>query len=69
MINLVLDRFYQDYVENTFEDAQTRIEDVRQLAEFAMQYEAATAFLSELALMGNGGRRRAGDPGRARGAG
>ena len=52
MINLVLDRFYQDYVENTFEDAQTRIEDVRQLAEFAMQYEAATAFLSELALMG-----------------
>ena len=52
MINLVLDRFYQDYVENTFEDAPTRIEDVRQLAEFAMQYEAATAFLSELALMG-----------------
>ncbi len=52
MINLVLDRFYQDYVENTFEDAPTRIEDVRQLAEFAVQYEAATAFLSELALMG-----------------
>ena len=52
MINLVLDRFYQDYVENTFEDAPTRIEDVRQLAEFAMQYEATTAFLSELALMG-----------------
>ena len=52
MINLVLDRFYQDYVENTFEDAEARIEDVRQLAEYAVQYEEATAFLSELALMG-----------------
>ena len=52
MINLVLDRFYQEYVENTFEDAETRIEDVRQLAEYAVQYDEATAFLSELALMG-----------------
>ena len=52
MINLVLDRLYQDYVENTFEDAEARIEDVRQLAEYAVQYEEATAFLSELALMG-----------------
>ncbi|MCY3825108.1 MAG: ATP-dependent helicase [Nitrospinae bacterium] len=52
MINLVLDRLYQDYVENTFEDAPTRIEDVRQLAEYAVQYDGATAFLSELALMG-----------------
>lgn len=52
MINLVLDRFYQDYVENTFEDAPTRIEDVRQLAEYAVQYDGAAAFLSELALMG-----------------
>lgn len=52
MINLVLDRFYQEYVENAFDDAPARVEDVRQLAEFAMQYEEATAFLSELALMG-----------------
>ena len=52
MINLVLDRFYQEYVKNTFENAEERLEDVRQLAEFAVQYEAATAFLSELALMG-----------------
>ena len=52
MINLVLDRFYQEYVENTFEDAEARIEDVRQLAEYAVQYDEATAFLSELALMG-----------------
>lgn len=52
MINLVLDRLYQDYVENTFEDAEARIEDVRQLAEYAVQYDGAAAFLSELALMG-----------------
>lgn len=52
MITLVLDRFYEKYVENTFEDAPTRIEDVRQLAEYAVQYDGAAAFLSELALMG-----------------
>ena len=52
MINLVLDRFYQDYVKNTFEDAEERLEDVRQLAEYAVQYDGAAAFLSELALMG-----------------
>ena len=52
MINLVLDRFYQDYIENTFSDAPARLEDVRQLAEFAMQYDATATFLSEWALMG-----------------
>ena len=52
MIHLVLDRFYLEYVENTFEDAMTRVEDVRQLAEYAVQYDGATTFLQELALMG-----------------
>ncbi len=52
MITLVLDRFYEKYVENTFEDAEARKEDVRQLAEYAVQYDGAAAFLSELALMG-----------------
>ncbi|MDA1001519.1 MAG: ATP-binding domain-containing protein, partial [bacterium] len=45
-------RFYESFMENTFENAPARIEDVRQLAEFALQYESAAVFLSELALMG-----------------
>lgn len=52
MIRIVVERFYQDYLENTFSDAPSRLEDVRQLAEFALQYDATATFLSELALMG-----------------
>ncbi len=53
MIALVLDRFYESYMEANFENAPVRGEDIRQLAEFAMQYENAEAFLSDLALMGS----------------
>jgi DNA helicase-2/ATP-dependent DNA helicase PcrA len=53
MIALVLDRFYESYMESNFENAPVRAEDVRQLAEFAMQYESAETFLSDLALMGS----------------
>jgi len=64
MILLVLDRFYEEYAEATFENAPARVEDVRQLAEFAMQYETADAFLSELALMGTVAAEAAGPGGR-----
>ncbi|MBI3024904.1 MAG: ATP-dependent helicase [Candidatus Tectomicrobia bacterium] len=52
MIMLVLDRFYEGFAEATFDNAPARVEDVRQLAEFAMQYDTAERFLAELALMG-----------------
>ena len=52
MIMLVLDRFYEEFAEATFDNAPARVEDVRQLAEFAMQYDTSERFLSELALMG-----------------
>jgi len=52
MIMLVLDRFYEGFAEATFDNAPARAEDIRQLAEFAMQYDTAERFLSELALMG-----------------
>ncbi len=52
MILLVLDRFYEEYMESNFDNATARAEDVRQMAEFAVQYDSAEAFLSELALMG-----------------
>ena len=53
MISLVLDRFYENYMEENFENAPVRCEDIRQLAEFAMQFETAETFLSDLALMGS----------------
>jgi DNA helicase-2/ATP-dependent DNA helicase PcrA len=53
MISLILDRFYESYMEANFENAPVRGEDIRQLAEFAMQYQTAETFLSDLALMGS----------------
>jgi len=53
MISLVLDRFYEPYMEENFDNASARIEDVHQLSEFATQYETSETFLSDLALMGS----------------
>ena len=52
MINLALDQFYQEYLENTFDNAPERLDDVRRLEEFARGYDATPTFLSELTLMG-----------------
>lgn len=52
MIDLILDRFYESYMEATFDNAPARVEDIRQLSEFATQYESPETFLSDLALMG-----------------
>lgn len=51
MIRLVLDHSYRDYLSHHFPNAAARMEDLEQLARFAEQFEAADAFLSELALM------------------
>ena len=52
MIDLILDRFYESYMEANFDNAPARVEDIRQLSEFATQYESPETFLSDLALMG-----------------
>jgi DNA helicase-2/ATP-dependent DNA helicase PcrA len=52
-IAAVLQGGYEDYARSRFENASTRIEDVRQLANFALRYESVTDFLSELALLSN----------------
>ncbi|MBT3350589.1 MAG: ATP-dependent helicase [Nitrospinaceae bacterium] len=52
MIDLILDRFYESYMEANFDNAPSRVEDIRQLSEFATQYESPETFLSDLALMG-----------------
>ncbi|MED5579761.1 MAG: ATP-dependent helicase [Nitrospinota bacterium] len=55
MISLVLSKFYRNYIEMTFENADSRIDDINQLSEFALNYNSVEDFLSELALMGTFG--------------
>jgi DNA helicase-2/ATP-dependent DNA helicase PcrA len=50
-IELVLERGYLEYLQATYENAEAREEDLRQLANFARSYETTDAFLSELALI------------------
>ncbi len=50
-IELVLTSGYEQYLTETFENAEMRAEDIRQLALYASRYETTEAFLSELALL------------------
>jgi DNA helicase-2/ATP-dependent DNA helicase PcrA len=50
-IELVLARGYGDYLRASYENAEAREEDLRQLAHFAGRFETTAAFLSELALI------------------
>ena len=50
-IVLVLAEGYQERLEAEFVNADSRLEDLRQLAEYARGYEGTEAFLSEIALL------------------
>ncbi len=50
-IDSVLAEGYEDYLKAEFVNADSRVEDVRQLAEYARGYEDTEAFLSEIALL------------------
>ncbi|MFO1497840.1 MAG: UvrD-helicase domain-containing protein [Verrucomicrobiota bacterium] len=50
MLQLVLEAGYEDYLEETYENATSRIEDVQQLASFALQFNDTEAFLTDLSL-------------------
>jgi DNA helicase-2/ATP-dependent DNA helicase PcrA len=50
-IERVLDGGYEEYLRTAFLNADSRVEDIRQLAEYARGYEDAEAFLSEIALL------------------
>jgi DNA helicase-2/ATP-dependent DNA helicase PcrA len=50
-IELVLERGYVDYLRASYENAEAREEDLRQLANFASRFETTAGFLSELALI------------------
>ena len=55
MISTVLSKFYRNYIELTFDNADSRIDDINQLSEFALNYNSVEDFLAELALMGTFG--------------
>ena len=52
MISVVLSKFYRNYIELTFDNVDSRVDDINQLSEFALNYNSVEDFLAELALMG-----------------
>ncbi|MBI4323080.1 MAG: ATP-dependent helicase [Candidatus Omnitrophica bacterium] len=52
VVNAVLETAYADYLQATYEAAQSRSEDIQQLAVFARAYQTLQALLSELVLLG-----------------
>ncbi|HEY7725363.1 MAG TPA: ATP-dependent helicase [Anaeromyxobacteraceae bacterium] len=50
-IEKVLEEGYEDYLRAEFLNADSRVEDVRQLAEYARGYEDTEAFLAEVSLL------------------
>ena len=52
LVNAVLDTGYLDYLRARYEAAQSRIEDIQQLAVFAKPYRDLNGLLSELILLG-----------------
>ncbi len=50
-IDLILARGYLDHLAATYENAEARVEDLRQLSSFASRFETTSEFLSELALI------------------
>lgn len=51
-VDYILHHGYEDYLYNTYPNAEVRIEDIEQLIRFAMKYDSLEVFLSELALQG-----------------
>jgi DNA helicase II / ATP-dependent DNA helicase PcrA len=53
MITLVIEAGYEDYLKENYDNYRNRIDDLKQLASFAQQFESAEDFLTELALLTN----------------
>ncbi len=54
-IELVLSNGYEQFLLETFENAESRIEDLKQLSIYAQKYDSTEEFLSELALISTEG--------------
>ena len=53
MLRLVLDAGYDDYLKETYDNYQRRLDELQQLAEFAFQFGSVEEFLTQLALLTN----------------
>jgi DNA helicase-2/ATP-dependent DNA helicase PcrA len=53
MLRLVMDAGYDDYLKETYDNYERRLDDIQQLAEFALQFGSVEDFLTQLALLTN----------------
>ena len=53
MIDLVIEAGYEEYLEESYANYRSRLEDVQQLAIFAQQFETLEDFLADMALLTN----------------
>lgn len=53
LIRIILEAGYEDHLKNSYENFQSRVEDVQQLAEFARQFDSLGELLTQLALLTN----------------
>jgi len=53
MLRLVLDAGYDDYLKETYDNYERRLEELQQLAEFAFPFGSVEEFLTQLALLTN----------------
>ena len=53
MLRLVMDAGYDDYLKETYDNYERRLEELQQLAEFAFQFGSVEEFLTQLALLTN----------------
>jgi DNA helicase-2/ATP-dependent DNA helicase PcrA len=53
MIELVIEAGYEDYLEETYVNAASRLEDLKQMSVFARQFTSLPEFLTQLALLSN----------------
>lgn len=51
MIRMILDAGYEDYLEENYENHRNRLDEIEQLAEFAIRFSSLDEFLAQLALL------------------
>jgi DNA helicase-2/ATP-dependent DNA helicase PcrA len=53
MIRIILEAGYEDYLHDTYDNAQRRLDELESLAEFSGQFNSLEEFLTQLALLTN----------------
>ncbi len=53
MLRLILDAGYKEYLQETYDNHERRLNDIQELAEFAFQFGNVEDFLTQLALLTN----------------